>query len=305
MSPKRGDAPLRTAFGGHQDLSYRVGPFVVRLQTPLACVADLVRWCYSACDSGDAAKSLVQFNVRLERGPFFRRWWRPQAIFQLEDERPFEPFPEDHAFALLEWGVNWAIAMRAHQFLMLHAAVLERDNRALLLPGVPGSGKSTLAAALALRGWRLLSDEFGLVDPATLEVLPLPRAIPLKNESIAVIRGFSADAELGPIFPRTRKGDVSHLRPPGDSLRRQQEPARPAWIVFPRYLARSPLRREALTRGHAFARLSQNSFNYRLLGATGFNALSALVQRCGCWRAEYSDLDAIADAMERLPATAA
>jgi HprK-related kinase A len=219
----------------------------------------------------------------------------------VENERPFEPFPADHGFALLEWGLNWAMAMRAQQYLLLHSAVLERDGRALILPAMPGSGKSTLAAALALRGWRLLSDEFGVVDPERHLLLPLPRAVPLKNQSIDVIRTFAPDAELGPIFPRTRKGDVAHLRPPAESLKRQDEPARPAWIVFPRYVPSSPLLREGLTHGKAFARLSQNSFNYRLLGATGFTALSTLVQRCSCWQAHYSDLDEIVEAINQLP----
>jgi HprK-related kinase A len=304
MSPRRATLPRKVPFAGHEQLSYRIGPFAVHLQTPLSGVATLVRWCYSPSETLDRDKTPVQLNVRVERGPPYRRWLRqPQAIFQLEDRRPFEPFPEDHGFPLLEWGLNWAIATRAHQYLMLHAAVLERDGRALLLPAVPGSGKSTLAAALTLHGWRLLSDEFGLVDPTTLQVLPLPRAIPLKNESIAVIKDFAADAELGPVFHRTRKGDVSHLRPPNDSLRRQQEPARPTWIVFPRYRARAPLHRDAMTGEQTFVRLSQNSFNYRLLGATGFATLTALVRQCRCWRTEYGDLEAIVSALERLPTT--
>jgi HprK-related kinase A len=302
MSRWLGTMPPRAHSASREDLSYRIGPFAVRLQTPLSEVATLVHWCYAGGETVDWGRTPVQFNVRVEHGPRYRRWLRqPQAIFWLEDQRPFEPFPGDHGFPLLEWGLNWAIAIRAHQYLLLHAAVLERDGRALLLPAVPGSGKSTLAAALSLRGWRLLSDEFGLVDTETLEIIPLPRAIPLKNDSIPVIRDFSPAAELGPVFPRTRKGDVCHLRPPADSLRRQDEPAQPVWIVFPRYRTGIPLRRDAMTGGQAFVRLSQNSFNYRLLGATGFATLTALIKRCRCWSADYGDLEAIVDAMERLP----
>ncbi|WP_462329416.1 HprK-related kinase A [Thiohalocapsa halophila] len=286
---------------GLQHLGYRIGPFAIQLHTPLRQVAELVRWSYADAQCLEPDTAAVQFNVRIERGPLRRRLLKPQAIFHLENDTPFQPFPADHAFPLLEWGLNWAIALRAQQFLMLHAAVLERDGRALLLPAVPGSGKSTLAAALTLRGWRLLSDEFGLVDPQTLAVVPVPRAIPLKNASIGVIRAFSPLAELGPVFPKTRKGDVAHLRPPGESLLRDREAAYPAWIVFPRYAAGAKLQRQALTRGHAFHRLSQNSFNYRLLGATGFAALTALVQRCHCWRAEYGDLDEIVAAVDKLP----
>jgi hypothetical protein len=51
----------------------------------------------------------------------------------------------------------------------------------------------------------------------------------------------------------------------------------------------------------AFIRLSQNAFNYHLLGATGFEALKGLIQGCRCWSAEYGDLESIIPALERLP----
>jgi HprK-related kinase A len=222
-------------------------------------------------------------------------------VFRFENRTPFEPYPQNHAFPLLEWGTNWCIAMRGHRFLMLHAGVLERNGKALILPAMPGSGKTTLAAALAHRGWRFLSDEFALVDGDQGMVHPLPRAAPLKNDAIDVIRAFAPAAEIGPVFEKTRKGTVAHLRPPRDALERQHETAEPAWIVFPRYIAGHGLRIRTLSRGMAFTRLSQNSFNYRILGATGFERLTTLIRRCACFSAEYGRLDDIAAAVESLP----
>jgi HprK-related kinase A len=279
---------------------YRHGPFTVRLETPFDALRKLLTWCYGE-PASDSGTDLIQFDVGITHGPWYRRLTSPQAVFRADTQTPFAPFPRSHAFPLLEWGLNWCIATRAHQYLMLHAGVVERDGHALILPAVPGSGKSTLTAALALRGWRLLSDEFGLLDWRTGLLVPLPRAIPLKNRSIPVIRAFAPDAALGPVFPKTRKGDVAHLRPPADSRRRQLEPARPAWIVFPRYAAGSPLRIASLHDSTAFARLSQNAFNYRLLGATGFDALQALIRACRCWSAQFGDLDGILSALDRLP----
>jgi len=41
----------------------------------------------------------------------------------------------------------------------------------------------------------------------------------------------------------------------------------------------------------AFTRLAHNSFNYRLLGATGFRTLTAIIRQCDCYSFEYGDLE--------------
>ena len=108
-----------------------------------------------------------------------------------EHARHFNPLPAEQAFPLLEWGLNWCVATQCHQYLILHAAVLERGGRALIMPAPPGSGKSTLCAALVARGWRLFSDELALIEIGGGQIVPLPRPISLKNESIdRIISGF-------------------------------------------------------------------------------------------------------------------
>ena len=239
----------------------------------------------------DPGGHLHSFHVTLQRRSGVRRIWRRQIEFFMDEGTPFDPFPLDHAFPLFEWGLNWCIAMRAHQFLMLHSAVVERAGHALLLPALPGSGKSTLCAALALRGWRLLADEFGLVDIESQEIVPLPRPVPLKNQSIEVIRSFSSQAVLGPVFPNTRKGDVAHLVPPGESLRLQARSARARWIVFPSFRRGSGLELTPLARSAAFVRLAQNAFNYGYLRGRGFDALTRLVNRCDAYSLRFGSLD--------------
>jgi HprK-related kinase A len=254
---------------------------------------------YPGSGSG-AADTIHDFHIGLTRPRSFRRWWRPQVRFTLDISAPFEPYPLSHAFPLLEWGLNWCIAMRAHQYLMLHAGAVGREGRALLLPAMPGCGKSTLTAGLSLRGWRLLSDEFGLYDPLARSIAPLPRAIPLKNASIAAIQTFEPRAHLGPLFRKTRKGGVRHLRPPGDSLARQTEDAAPLWVVFPQYLAGQPTLLDPLDKSLAFTRLARNSFNYELLREQGFHALCDLIGRCDCYRLTYGRLESAISALDAL-----
>ena len=272
-------------------IHYRTGPFGVRLRTPLRGLVELLHQFYGATPAA-AEPTISAFLIEIDRMPGVRGHWRPQARFKLDELYPFDPYPLEQAFPLLEWGLNWSIGTRAHRFLMLHAGVLERDGDALILPAMPGSGKSTLSAALAYRGWRFLTDEIGLVDPASGDLLPIPRAIPLKNRSIAVIREYLPEAFLGPVFKKTRKGDVAHLRPPRESFERQGQAATPRWVVFPRFVeGLTEPRIATLPKSLGFTRLAQNAFNYRLLAETGFLTLTRLVQACDCYSLEYGDLD--------------
>jgi HprK-related kinase A len=220
-----------------------------------------------------------------------RPWGERKVRLLVDGRAPHEDMPVDHALAVLEWGINLVIAVRHQRYLMLHAAAVERGGWAMLLPASPGDGKTTLCAALANRGWRLMSDEFGLMRPGVPGVLPVPRLMPLKNESIAVMRAFAPDAYLGPSIPGTRKGTVAHLRPPHESIERDQEAATPRWVVFPRWIAGSPFVLEPVARGEAFMQLATHAFNYEVLGESGFESVRGVIEQSDCYRLQYSDLE--------------
>ncbi len=271
-------------------LPIRVGPLLLRVGTRLEELQRQLAFFY-ADHQVPAEPAITDFHVAMRQPRGFRQLLRPQVNFFLDAEKPFEPYPREQAFPLFEWGVNWCIATRAHQFLMLHSAVLERNGQALILAGIPGSGKSTLCAALSHRGWRMLSDEFGMIRPETGDIWALPKPIALKNQAIEVVREEIPEAVLGPLFRGTRKGDVVHVKPPRDSVEKQHQSAKPAWVVFPAYSKGSAtiLRHQGPDMG--FARLSQNSFNYRTLGEDGFRGTAALVRQCGFRELVYSRLD--------------
>lgn len=231
------------------------------------------------------------FHVGIHPGRGLRRWLRPTVRFAIDGIEPFEPYPRGSALPMFEWGVNWCFAQRFNQYVLLHAGALALGDRAVIMAATPGSGKSTLAAALMLRGFRLLSDEFGVLDPATGLLLPMLKPVALKNRSIEVIREFSAKAVLGPVFPETRKGDVAHLAPDAASADAVGRPARPALVLFPRYQAGAALELLPQPREQAFARLAFNSFNYALLGPVSFNAVADLAASCPAYELRYGNLE--------------
>jgi len=235
-----------------------------------------------------------------------RRWFRPQAVFQCDGSRPFDPFPADSPLPLLEWGTNWLVGRRLNDCLLLHAGVVERGGAALVMPATPGSGKSTLTAALAQRGWRLLSDEFGALDPSSGQLRPVLKPVALKNESIDVISHWSSTAVIGPRFPKTRKGTVAHLAASADDVARVHEPASFGALVLPRWSAGSATHFERIDAESSFRALAFNAFNYAVLGEDGFHAVVRVARQCPAWQLVYSNLeDAVARLADEWPAVVA
>jgi HprK-related kinase A len=282
-----------------QGLTLPTGPFRFRVQSSLPGIQRGLMQLYADFPVEEDA-GFRDFHVRVTAASGPRRWWRPQVHFEADGRRPFKPLAAAHAFAFLEWGMNWCIAAGAHHDLLLHAAVLERNDFAVILPGDPGAGKSTLTAALMLRGWRLLSDELTIVGRDDGFVAPLARPVSLKEASIDVIRAFEPTAVFGEVAEDTHKGRVSHLRPSPESVRRMGERARPAHIVFPVWHAGASTRLRPRAKAEAFMHLASHAFNYSLLGRVGFELNAALIDRCGCWDFEYSELDEAMRVFEEL-----
>ena len=269
---------------------FRAGRYVTRLRSPLPDVVAAVWQLYVdyGCEEHDA---FVDFHVEIVTPRNARRWLRPQVLFRFDGRPPFKPLPRSQAFPFFEWGLNWCISNHFNDNLIIHAAVVERNGVAAILPGAPGAGKSTLCAALVCRGWRLLSDELAIVRPAQLDLLPVPRPVSLKNESIDIIRQFAPAVTLGKSCPDTTKGTVAHMKAPAQSVERLDEPARPAWIIIPDYEAGAQPQLEPVLPGRTFMHTAQQTFNYNRLGRAGFDILTRLVDQCDCYSFRYSRLD--------------
>lgn len=281
-------------------IALRTGPFIFRVRSVFADVIEDFQRLYGR--QPEVTDEFVDYRVSVGPPRGLRRWIRPQAIFRFDRSTPFKPLPRAQALPMLEWGMNWVIASHAHQYLILHAASVEKDGRAAILPGPPGSGKSTLCAALVNRGWRLLSDELTLIDPADGSLLALARPVNLKNESIAIIRDFAGDATLSRPAHDTVKGTVALLKPPGDSVARMDDRATPAWVVLPEFQRGATADLAPRSRADTFIDLGRNAFNYSIHGGTGFRTLARIIDCCGCFRFRYSRLDDAVAAFDRLAA---
>lgn len=264
----------------------RIGPASFRVgsdwRAPVDALADLYRD-YPAPEDG-----VADYSVRLFAARPWRRWLRPAITlggdFMLPDA---VPMPLAWGVLAAEMAMNLQLALGERRYLLLHASAVEKGGRALLMTGASGAGKSTLAALLSTRGWRLMGDEFALLDPATGLVHAFPRLVSLKNASVGVMQAAMPTARFGALLAGTPKGDIRHMVPDADAIARMDEPASPALILFPRY-GFDPADRP-VPPSEGFVRLTQASTNYTALGEPGFVALARLVQGVPGVAIDYPD----------------
>jgi HprK-related kinase A len=278
-------------------LDLRIGPVTFRIGSAWRGPLDALARLYAPYPFADA---LADFTVRLEPAAPWRRFVRPSVAIQGDYILPdAAPLPLSQGLLAAEMGMNLQMALGQKRFLLLHAGIVEREGRALVLTGHSGAGKSTLSALLGERGWRFMGDEFGLLDPETGLLHPFPRAISLKNASLALFDG-AGDERLGPVLTGTPKGTIRHLRPPADAIARMDEPARPAIILFPRFGRDFSSEVRPVGPAEVFVRLTQASTNYVNLGRRGFDALTSLVSQTPAHAIDYGSSEAAIALVERL-----
>lgn len=273
------------------DFTLDTVPFTIRLRSPFRCLAAHLDFYYADSYWRDGQDDrFVDFDLRLLKASGLRSWLRPQARFRLDHVEPFLPLPAEQAAPLFEWGLNWAIASRPLGYLVMHAAVVARDDAALVMPGAPGAGKSTLCAALTfLDGWRLLSDELAILAPESSQLQASPRPICIKNHSIDLVAAMPG-TRLGSIYRDTRKGTVTHAAAP-ETSQSTPKPAKCRWIVFPHFSDTDAPYCEEIGRAEAFARIAEQSFNRDRMGESGFRALCAMLDDARCFEIGYRSSD--------------
>lgn len=270
----------------------RVGPFSVRLRSPIPGMAPVLLRLYPDFPLTDPA-GFVDFDCEMKpRSRITHGKWQkePQGMFYLDGRPMIQPFPLAWAPAFFEWGLNNSVSRCSHRFLILHAAVAARGEIVAVMPGLSGSGKSTLCAALVLSGWRLLTDELALFDLESGRIAPFCRPVSLKEGSLDVVKSAFPHAVFGNYYEGTHKGLVGHLRPPTESVAAMDDWVTPNRLVFPAYTAGSVPVWEEVSKAQAFMRAAWNGVNYETLGRRGFDLLGDFVDRSDCRVFRFSAL---------------
>lgn len=277
--------------------SLRIGPAGFRIGSDWRAPVDALAALYG--DYPKPQDGIPDFTVRLFAPRPWRTLVRPAITLGGDYVLPdAAPLPLRLGLLAAEMGMNLQMALGQRRYLLLHAASVERDGRALLMTGVSGSGKSTLAALLMARGWRLMGDEFALVDPVTGLIHGFPRLVSLKNQAIGVVERALPEGRFGPLQADTPKGDIRHVKPDAVSVAAMDVPARPVAILFPTFGHPPDLR--PVPPAETFVRLTQASTNYVALGERGFDALTRLVTAVPAHAIDYPDTETAVAMVEQL-----
>jgi len=277
------------------EISIKVGPASFRIGSVWKEVIDQLEMLYTSYPK----PKLTDYTVSLEPVKPWRRFIRTSVAingdFMLPDAAPL---PLEHGLLGVEMGVNLQMALGWRRQLILHASSVEKDGKSLIMSGESGSGKSTLSAILGYRGWRFMGDEFALIDHENGFAMPYPRLISLKNEAIKTMEKEALNAQFGPLMKNTPKGDIRHIVPPADAVRKMDQGAKPALLLFPSYGYDAEICE--MLPSEVFMRLTQASTNFVGLGETGFNTLKRLVMDVPAFTIAYQNGDEAEDMINQL-----
>ena len=285
----------------NQGVFLKTGPLTFSIRSTIPRIIEVTQRLYGNYALAET-EDFADFYIELKQPRGLRKWYRSQVLFDFDGRIPFKPLPLAQAFPMLEWGMNWCIANHCFNWLIIHAAVVEKNGLGIILPAPPGSGKSTLCAALVGRGWRLLSDELAVIDPVTGSLVPIPRPVGLKNDSIDIIQEYLPDAVFGPSCKDTRKGTVAHMAASASDCVNTKW-VKPKWIIYPKYEAGSGTLLHEHPKGDSLVQLASNSFNNQVLGKEGFDVLGNLIDTTTSYDFRYSRLDEAITTFDELSAS--
>jgi hypothetical protein len=158
--------------------------------------------------------------------------------------------------------------------LWLHAGVVAKSGRALLLAGTSGQGKSTLTTSLSDKGWRFLSDDVAPIKMSDDVVLPfLQTPVRRLHPGRVVTR-----EELG-----TLQREQVQVRL--DAL--QREPTPIGAVVFISYQNQEGAELQRLDRGSAAMELLRNATNFFDHRAAAVSRAADLTVRIPMYRLAY------------------
>lgn len=159
-------------------LRWTAGPVFFELSSPDPAVLGRARVIFEPwLDGGASHPPRARFFVEADNGGSGDRW----RVFKNGSEAGVAE-TIDLALAVVEYGAIADLLNPESGVVALHAALLSRNGRGVLLVGPKEAGKSTLACALWRAGWRFHSDDSAVIEDGH-RARGIPRRVSLRVSS--------------------------------------------------------------------------------------------------------------------------
>ncbi len=270
-------------------LEMELGPFSMRLEGREADIVDFLFDAYRDAPVRLKLGDVTDVAINVRPPNIIRKYIRRQVIADPGFIVPAVPLPPYLSPLAFEMGLNLAIALKCCRFTTFHSAVVGNERGAILISAHSGGGKSTLASALMVEGYRLFSDEFGLLDMETGMLHPYPRPVSLKEKSIDIVREFTGEKWLTKTFGGTPKGDIAYRRVRPSDIQLSKTPMAAKLILFPVFQEDTPPSVRELSKSETIMKLIPSSTNYHLLGTASFEALIKMVAGAQTFEITYGN----------------
>jgi hypothetical protein len=187
--------------------------------------------------------------------------------------------------------------------LFLHAAMVHKEGKALLLPAPPGSGKTCLSAALAKAGFSYCSDEMTLLDGETWRARGLPTALAVKEGAWELLRPLYPELSTLRAHRRADGRIVKYLPPPiSASGPPPDAPVPVRAIVLPHYVPGAVGELVTVGRADALQCLMTECVAMRMaLTATQVRKMIRWVEAIDCYTLRFGNLAAATDLLGKIP----
>src|SRR5262249_485053 len=176
-----------------------------------------------------------------------------------------------------EAHVQLTVAENAPERIFVHAGVVARNDKAILIPGLSHSGKSTLVGELIRAGATYYSDEYAVLDERG-RVHAYPRPLGMRKPGSSETKKISADklgAEIG------------------------SRPVRVALVVSTSYKEGARFRPRELTRGKGVLELLANTVSARSQPELALTALPRALESARVLKGARGEASEVVDTILR------
>ncbi|NVJ69284.1 MAG: HprK-related kinase A [Alphaproteobacteria bacterium] len=301
------DLPEASVFNALSEkrLALKLGPFATRLNIGDELTQRFILDMYQEAQVEIGNELLCDFSMTVRPPNLYRRFFRKQIVPDPGFNFPAVPLPSALSPLALEMGLNLNVALQCFRFAIFHAGVVAKGSEALIISAKSGGGKSTLTAALMEDGFRLLSDEFAILDIQDATLKAYPRPVSLKNQAIDVVKAFAGSENVSATFTDTPKGNIAYRRIRASDVAAAGQPASASIILFPEFVEGAAPQITQIDLADAAMQLIASSPNYQVIGEPAFTALMVMLDGVQAFEIKYGNtedsLEIVHDLLHREP----